>query len=173
MLKADDDPDDHLSMAERQLSQPPLAPAVAAGWYAEGCQPGYLRYWDGQVWTDHWHRIGDDQVLQQTAVLPSSEAPMNTMAVLSLVFVVVSLFTSLLTAPVVVVMGHISLSQIRRRGERGRRLAITGLVLGYIMCLILLALILLFGFIAWVFLRYLMYDESAVAAAVGVAAALV
>ena len=30
-----------------------------------------------------------------------------------------------------VILGHVALSQIRRRGEGGRNLAITGLILGY------------------------------------------
>ncbi|RGE24282.1 DUF4190 domain-containing protein [Leucobacter sp. wl10] len=41
------------------------------------------------------------------------------------------LFTSLF-AIAAVIMGHISLSQIRARGDSGRGMAITGLVLGYI-----------------------------------------
>jgi len=35
-------------------------------------------------------------------------------------------------APVGIVLGHISLAQIKRTGEQGRGLAIAGLVIGYI-----------------------------------------
>ncbi len=42
-----------------------------------------------------------------------------------------------------IVLGHIALRQIRRTGERGRGLAVTGLILGYIvLALALLPLLL-------------------------------
>lgn len=49
----------------------------------------------------------------------------NSMAVASLV-------CAFLFAPLGIVFGHISLSQIRRSGEQGRGLAIAGLVIGYV-----------------------------------------
>jgi peptidyl-prolyl cis-trans isomerase B (cyclophilin B) len=45
---------------------------------------------------------------------------------------VVSLVCALVFAPLGIVFGHISLSQIKRTGEEGRGLAIAGLVIGYI-----------------------------------------
>ena len=46
---------------------------------------------------------------------------------------IVSLVTSILGLAVVpIVLGHISLAQIRRTGEQGRVMAIIGLVLGYL-----------------------------------------
>src|SRR4029079_8904644 len=56
----------------------------------------------------------------------------NTLAVLSPIFAVV-------VPPAGVVLGHLALPQIRRTGERGRNAAIAGLVIGYLMCLVLIA----------------------------------
>jgi len=41
--------------------------------------------------------------------------------------------------PAGVVLGHLALPQIRRTGERGRAAAIAGLVIGYLMCVLLIA----------------------------------
>jgi peptidyl-prolyl cis-trans isomerase B (cyclophilin B) len=51
--------------------------------------------------------------------------PTNAMAIASLV-------CAFLFAPLGIVFGHLSLSQIRRSGEDGRGLAIAGLVIGYV-----------------------------------------
>jgi Domain of unknown function (DUF4190) len=51
--------------------------------------------------------------------------PTNGMAIASLV-------ASLLVAPLGIIFGHISLSQIKRSGEDGKGLAIAGLVIGYL-----------------------------------------
>jgi hypothetical protein len=59
-------------------------------------------------------------------------ADYNTFAVLSPIFAVV-------VPPAGVVLGHLALPQIRRTGERGRNAAIAGLVIGYLMCLVLIA----------------------------------
>jgi Domain of unknown function (DUF4190) len=61
-----------------------------------------------------------------------SFADYNTFAVLSPIFAVV-------VPPAGVVLGHLALPQIRRTGERGRAAAIAGLVIGYLMCLALIA----------------------------------
>lgn len=46
---------------------------------------------------------------------------------------IVSLVTSILGLAVVpIILGHISLAQIRRTGEQGRVMAIIGLVIGYL-----------------------------------------
>ncbi len=47
------------------------------------------------------------------------------------VFAVLALVFSIVIAPVGVIFGHIALSEIRRSGDRGRGLAIAGLVIGY------------------------------------------
>ncbi|QLL09990.1 DUF4190 domain-containing protein [Mycobacterium vicinigordonae] len=51
--------------------------------------------------------------------------PTNSMAIVALV-------TSFVLAPLGIIFGHISLSQIKRTGEEGRGLAIAGLVIGYV-----------------------------------------
>lgn len=61
-----------------------------------------------------------------TARPPSGE--MNTLATLSIVFAFVF-------APVGVVLGHLALAQISRRGERGRDRALIGLTLSYVFIL--------------------------------------
>jgi peptidyl-prolyl cis-trans isomerase B (cyclophilin B) len=45
---------------------------------------------------------------------------------------VASLVCAFLVAPLAIVFGHVALSQIKRSGERGRELAVAGLVLGYL-----------------------------------------
>jgi hypothetical protein len=60
------------------------------------------------------------------APTPSGEA--NTLATLSIVFAFVF-------APVGVVLGHVALAQISRRGERGRDRALIGLTLSYVFIL--------------------------------------
>ena len=59
-------------------------------------------------------------------------ADYNTFAVLSPIFAVV-------VPPAGVVLAHLALPQIRRTGERGRPAAIAGLVIGYLMCVVLIA----------------------------------
>jgi hypothetical protein len=59
-------------------------------------------------------------------------ADYNTFAVLSPIFAVV-------VPPAGVVLAHLALPQIRRTGERGRQAAIAGLVIGYLMCVVLIA----------------------------------
>ena len=56
---------------------------------------------------------------------PYGPRPTNTLAIVSLV-------CAFVIAPLGIVFGHISLSQIKRSGEDGRGLAIAGLVLGYV-----------------------------------------
>jgi len=48
----------------------------------------------------------------------------NTLAILALVFGILGGYLAL-------IFGHLALSQIKRSGEQGRGLAITGLILGY------------------------------------------
>ncbi len=54
------------------------------------------------------------------------QAPYNVLGIVSFVLSLVG-FTI-----VAVILGHISLSQIKRTGERGRGFAIAGLVIGYV-----------------------------------------
>jgi hypothetical protein len=52
---------------------------------------------------------------------------------------VLSPIFAVVVPPAGVVLGHLALPQIRRTGERGRAAAIAGLVIGYLMCLALIA----------------------------------
>lgn len=63
---------------------------------------------------------------------PAQKSDYNTFAVLSPIFGVV-------VPPAGVALGHLALPQIRRTGERGRGAAIAGLVIGYVMCVVLIA----------------------------------
>lgn len=67
---------------------------------------------------------------------PGYGAPMpqprtNSLAIGSLITGIIGFFI-LLTSPVAVILGHMSLSKIKKTGENGRGLAIAGLVLGYL-----------------------------------------
>jgi peptidyl-prolyl cis-trans isomerase B (cyclophilin B) len=55
-----------------------------------------------------------------------TQQPTNSLAIVALVF-------AFLFAPLGILFGHISLSQIRKTGEEGRGLAIAGLVIGYLL----------------------------------------
>ena len=74
--------------------------------------------------------LGQGTLIGRPHGAPSADY--NTFAVLSPIFAVV-------VPPAGVVLGHLALPQIRRTGERGRAAAIAGLVIGYLMCLALIA----------------------------------
>ncbi|MGR4010654.1 DUF4190 domain-containing protein [Leucobacter sp. 1207-22] len=81
------------------------------------------------------------------------QAPVNVLAIVSLVLGIVGLFTFGILSVVAVVLGHIALNQIKKRFDRGRGLAIGGLVTGYIgvalwAVLVFLGIILGIGFLA-------------------------
>ncbi|GIH94979.1 DUF4190 domain-containing protein [Planobispora siamensis] len=57
--------------------------------------------------------------------------PNNGMAVAALVMGIAGLFVCGITSLVGIVLGHVSLGQIKRTGEEGRGMAIAGLVLSY------------------------------------------
>ena len=63
---------------------------------------------------------------------PPPRGDLNTLAVLSPIFGVI-------IPPAGVALGHLALPQINRSGERGRGAAIAGLVIGYTMCVLLIA----------------------------------
>ena len=63
---------------------------------------------------------------------PPPRSDYNTLAVLSPIL-------GVLVPPAGVALGHLALPQINRSGERGRGAAIAGLVIGYLMCVLLIA----------------------------------
>src|SRR3954451_6185402 len=72
---------------------------------------------------------------QQPYYPPAYAAPAstNTMAILSLIFSLVSLFVLPIVAAILgVIFGHIGKGQIKERGEGGEGLATAGLIIGYI-----------------------------------------
>jgi hypothetical protein len=67
---------------------------------------------------------------------PYSPAPVrgtNTLAIASLISGIVGVFITILVPSVVaVVLGHVSLRQMRQTGEKGNGFAMAGLILGYV-----------------------------------------
>jgi hypothetical protein len=70
-------------------------------------------------------------------VRPTVRAPVqattNTMALLALIFGVVS-------GPIAIVFGHVALSQIRRNGGAGWGMAVAGLVFGYFWLVVIIGI---------------------------------
>jgi peptidyl-prolyl cis-trans isomerase B (cyclophilin B) len=63
---------------------------------------------------------------------------------------IASLVCAFVFAPLGVVFGHLSLSQIKRTGEQGRGLAVAGLVIGYLVSVLtIVALVVGVALIAW------------------------
>jgi peptidyl-prolyl cis-trans isomerase B (cyclophilin B) len=62
--------------------------------------------------------------------------PTNTLAIVSLV-------CAFVFAPLGIVFGHMSLSQIKKSGEEGRGLAIAGLVIGYLVTVLTILVVVL------------------------------
>jgi peptidyl-prolyl cis-trans isomerase B (cyclophilin B) len=58
-------------------------------------------------------------------------------------FAIVSLVCAFLFAPLGIIFGHISLSQIRKTGEEGRGLAIAGLVISYLITVLAVVVVVL------------------------------
>jgi hypothetical protein len=61
----------------------------------------------------------------------------NTMAVVAMILSLGSLAVCGLTAPVGAIMGHVAQSQIRRRNDDGAGLALTAVIVGWIMTAVL------------------------------------
>jgi hypothetical protein len=78
----------------------------------------------------------------------------NVLAIISLIG---SLLGVLFILPLIgsvggVITGHLSLAQIKQTGERGRGMAVAGLIIGYVgVGFILLGLITLFAFLPFMF----------------------
>ncbi|MBL3687398.1 DUF4190 domain-containing protein [Leucobacter zeae] len=70
---------------------------------------------------------------QQTYALPASGygRTTNVLAVISMISSIVGLLSFAILSVAGVVMGHIALSQIKRKGEQGRGMALAGVIVGY------------------------------------------
>ena len=77
---------------------------------------------------------------------PNPCAPINTLAITTLVISVLLGSVAILSIP----FGHLSLRQIRRTGQRGDELAVIGLIFGYL-SLAFLVLIVVVGVVLLVF----------------------
>lgn len=64
----------------------------------------------------------------------SAQPPLNAYAVLAPIF-------GILVPPAGVVFGHLALGQLKRTGQRGWLAAVCGLVIGYLMCVLLVAVL--------------------------------
>ncbi len=79
----------------------------------------------------------------------------NPLAIASFAVALGALIFGLLASIVAVVLGHIALSQIAKRGEGGRGLALAGVIIGYVLGgLLLLFLVFYIGTIVWAFNTY-------------------
>lgn len=71
-------------------------------------------------------------VYQAAPAAPAASAPTNTLAVVSMISSIVGWFSFGVLCIVGVVLGHMSLKQLKTSGEGGRGMALTGLIVGYI-----------------------------------------
>ncbi|MDH2442393.1 DUF4190 domain-containing protein [Amnibacterium sp. CER49] len=75
------------------------------------------------------HLMANSPAYDQPSTAPASSTRFNVMAILAIIFTFVF-------SPAGIVLGIISLSQIRRTGERGHGLAMTALILSVIFLLL-------------------------------------
>lgn len=98
------------------------------GWYTDS--NGDNRYWDGTNWTEHVQpATGAPAPAYQVGPVQPAAAKTNTMAILALV-------GALIMAPVGIILGIISLKQIKQTGEGGRGLAVAGVAVGSVFTVI-------------------------------------
>ncbi|MEU8345003.1 DUF4190 domain-containing protein [Spirillospora sp. NPDC048832] len=98
------------------MAQPPYDP------YGYGSQDPYAQSYSQPPAVQH-HYYG--------ASMPVAP-PTNGMATASLVCGLIGFFACGVTSVLAIIFGHVSLSQIKRTGEGGHGMAVTGLILGYL-----------------------------------------
>jgi hypothetical protein len=77
-------------------------------------------------------------IVPQTTAATASDAPTSKLAVWALVLGCLGFFLSLLASIPAIVLGHMSLNEIKRNpGMQGRGMALAGTILGYVFTLIL------------------------------------
>ena len=107
-----------------QQQQPP------PGGYDPYAQQQSAQPYSGQPYSSQPYSV---QPYAQAPYYPPAAAKTNTMAILSLIFSLVSLFIiPILAAILGVIFGHVGKKQIKETGENGDGLATAGLVIGYI-----------------------------------------
>lgn len=91
---------------------------------ARAARAAYVQQWQ-QAWSDANGGAAPPEGLVPPVGFGAPATGTNTMAILAIIF---GFGGGLLG----IVFGHIALSQIRRTGEKGRGLALTGLIFGYL-----------------------------------------
>jgi hypothetical protein len=111
-------------------------------------QPSPQNPYQGQQPTHQGQPHGGQPAYQGQSGAPGQR---NTLALVSMILGIAGFFTSI-TALGAIVTGHMALSQIKKRGEEGRGMALTGLILGYVVVALtiigIILLVVLFGAIA-------------------------
>lgn len=84
----------------------------------------------------------------------------NTLALVSLILGIAGFVTGI-SALAAIVTGHIALSQIKKRGEEGRGMALAGLILGYVVVVLgIIAVILIVAFFGAIASNPDLYDGT-------------
>jgi hypothetical protein len=111
-------------------------------------QPSPQNPYQGQQPTHQGQPYGGQPAYQGQSGAPGQR---NTLALVSMILGIAGFFTSI-TALGAIVTGHMALSQIKKRGEEGRGMALTGLILGYVVVALtiigIILLVVLFGALA-------------------------
>ncbi|TYB49270.1 DUF4190 domain-containing protein [Actinomadura chibensis] len=100
------------------MAQPPYDP------YGYGSQDPYAQHYAQQPPAVQHHYYG-------AAPVPVVR-PTNGMATASLVCGLIGFFACGLTSILAIIFGHVAQSQMKRTGEGGHGMAVTGLILGYL-----------------------------------------
>lgn len=93
---------------------------------------------------------GQQGYVQPQPGAAAAGAPTNTMAIISMISSIVGLFTFGILCLLGVILGHISLGQIKRKNEGGKGMAVAGLIVGYI------------GLVGWVIALILIFVSLAI-----------
>jgi hypothetical protein len=111
-------------------------------------QPSPQNPYQGQQPTHQGQPYGGRPAYQGQNGAPGQR---NTLALVSMILGIAGFFTSI-TALGAIVTGHMALSQIKKRGDEGRGMALTGLILGYVVVALtiigIILLVVLFGALA-------------------------
>ncbi|WP_433465449.1 DUF4190 domain-containing protein [Spirillospora sp. CA-128828] len=99
------------------MAQPPYDP------YGYGSQDPYAQQYSQPPAVQHHYYGGPSMPVAR---------PTNGMATASLVCGLIGFFACGITSILAVIFGHVSLGQIKRTGEGGHGMAVTGLILGYL-----------------------------------------